>query len=37
MPRVERTRAVRFALAVLRVYLAAMIILLGLRALQLFG
>lgn len=37
MARVERTRTVRVALWVLRVYLVAMLILLGLRAFQLFG
>jgi hypothetical protein len=37
MARVEQTRTVRVALWVLRVYLVAMLILLGLRAFQLFG
>ncbi len=37
MARVEQTRTVRIALWVLRVYLVAMLILLGLRAIQLFG
>lgn len=37
MPRVEQTRTVRVALWVLRVYLVAMLILLGLRAYKLFG
>jgi hypothetical protein len=37
MARVEHTRTVRVALWVLRVYLVAMLILLGLRAFQLFG
>jgi hypothetical protein len=36
MARVERTLTVRVALAVLRVYLVAMLILLGMRAFQLF-
>jgi hypothetical protein len=36
MPRVERTRTVRIALGVLRVYLIAMLVLLALRAVQLF-
>jgi len=35
--RVEQTRTVRVALWVLRVYLVAMLILLGLRAVRLFG
>jgi len=37
MARVEQTRTVRVALWVLRVYLVAMLILLGLRAFQLFA
>ena len=37
MPRVERTRGVRIALFVLRIYLVAMLILLGIRAVQIFG
>ncbi len=37
MPRVEMTRGVRIALFVLRVYLAAMLILLAVRAVQIFG
>jgi len=37
MARVEQTRTVRIALWLLRVYLCAMLILLGLRAIQLFG
>ena len=37
MARVEQTRSVRIALWLLRVYLVSMLILLGLRALQLFG
>jgi hypothetical protein len=36
MPRVELTRGVRIALFLLRIYLAAMFILLGLKAVQLF-
>jgi hypothetical protein len=37
MLRVERTRTVRVALWVLRIYLIAMLLLLGARAVQLFG
>lgn len=36
MPRVEQTRTVRVALWVLRVYLVLIVVLLGIRAFQLF-
>ncbi len=36
MPRVERTRTVRIALHVLRIYLIVILVLLGIRAVQLF-
>jgi hypothetical protein len=36
MPRVEMTRGVRIALFLLRIYLVAMLLLLGVKAVQLF-
>jgi len=36
MPRVEMTRGVRIALFVLRIYLIAMLVLLAVRAVQIF-
>ncbi len=36
MPRVEQTRTVKVALMVLRVYLVVIVVLLGVRACQLF-
>lgn len=36
MPRIEQTRTVRIALNVLRVYLVVIVVLLGVRACQMF-